>query len=216
MGYFVGQSLLVVLAAFALGLGVGWLAWRRGGEGAESESVRRLRREHEAAMRWMRMEHFDSIQALRDDLARTRHEVEVLRVGPVVTGFPTAATTLSVIDTPQPVVVSTAAALDDVPEPRTTPNGASASSVVDDLQRIEGIGPKMAAALHEYGITTFTDLAATSYETLREATARHGLRFAPSMITWPDQARLLADGDDEGFARLTASLVAGRAPGARR
>lgn len=83
-------------------------------------------------------------------------------------------------------------------------------AVVDDLERIEGIGPVMASALHLAGIRTFRRLAETDEVTLRTAIEAAGQRFAPSLVTWARQARLLADGDEEAFAELTRRLVAGR------
>jgi predicted flap endonuclease-1-like 5' DNA nuclease len=83
----------------------------------------------------------------------------------------------------------------------------------DDLERIEGIGPKMAAALHATGIRTYRALADSSDVRLRNAITGSGLSFAPSIVTWARQARLLADGDEEGFAELTRRLVAGRDEG---
>jgi len=87
---------------------------------------------------------------------------------------------------------------------------AAAERPVDDLERIEGIGPKMAGALAQAGIRTYAELAAADQEKLREAIKARGLRFAPSLVTWSRQAQLLADGDEEGFEQLTRSLIAGR------
>jgi len=83
----------------------------------------------------------------------------------------------------------------------------------DDLERIEGIGPQMSAALKSAGIRTYRSLAASSDARLRSAISEHGLTFAPSIVTWSRQAQLLADGDEEGFADLTRRLVAGRDEG---
>jgi predicted flap endonuclease-1-like 5' DNA nuclease len=80
----------------------------------------------------------------------------------------------------------------------------------DDLARIEGIGPKIAAALVAAGIRTFQQLAASDDETLTKAIAAAGISFAPSLVTWAEQAQLLADGDEDAFAVLTARLIAGR------
>ena len=83
----------------------------------------------------------------------------------------------------------------------------------DDLERIEGIGPPMAAALHSAGIRTYRALADSSDVRLRNAVTGSGLSFAPSIVTWSRQARLLADGDEDGFADLTRRLIAGRDEG---
>jgi predicted flap endonuclease-1-like 5' DNA nuclease len=83
----------------------------------------------------------------------------------------------------------------------------------DDLKRIEGIGPKMSAALIAAGIRTYRQLADADVDTLRAAIQAAGLRFAPSIVTWSRQARHLAEQDEEGFADLTRRLVAGRDTG---
>lgn len=87
------------------------------------------------------------------------------------------------------------------------------SRTPDDLQRIEGIGPKMAGALHAAGITTYAQLGASDEATIRAAITAARLRFAPSLPTWPRQARLLADGDESGFTDLTRRLIGGRDTG---
>ena len=80
----------------------------------------------------------------------------------------------------------------------------------DNLQRIEGIGPKISVALIAAGIETYQKLAATDEATLSGALRQSGLRFAPSLPTWSSQAALLASGDEAGFNALTRELVAGR------
>lgn len=85
----------------------------------------------------------------------------------------------------------------------------------DDLERIEGIGPRIASALSSAGISTFRQLADADVAALNSALENAGLRFAPSLPTWSRQARLLADGDEEGFQQLTDQLVAGRDVGRR-
>ena len=80
----------------------------------------------------------------------------------------------------------------------------------DDLARIEGIGPKFAAALVASGIRTFGQLANADEMALRKAIGTSRPTVAPSLPTWPTQARLLATGDEDGFAELTARLIAGR------
>jgi Uncharacterized conserved protein len=80
----------------------------------------------------------------------------------------------------------------------------------DDLARIEGIGPKFAAALVASGIRTFGELANADDMALRKAIGTSRPTVAPSLPTWSTQARLLATGDEDGFAELTARLIAGR------
>jgi len=85
----------------------------------------------------------------------------------------------------------------------------------DDLERIEGIGVKIAGALRDIGIVTYADLAAAPHGWLRSALSAAGLRMAPTLPTWGDQARLLAAGDEDGFAALRTKVSGGRETGAR-
>ena len=80
----------------------------------------------------------------------------------------------------------------------------------DDLTKVEGIGPKMSAALIASGIDTFAKLAVTSEEDLRDAIKSQGMRFAPSLVTWADQASFAAKGDWDGLSAMQDTLKAGR------
>jgi predicted flap endonuclease-1-like 5' DNA nuclease len=83
----------------------------------------------------------------------------------------------------------------------------------DNLVIIEGIGPKFNEALCNAGIDSFVKVAASSEGDLRAAIELAGLKFAPSLSTWAQQADLLAKGDKAGFDALVARLVAGRDEG---
>ncbi len=81
----------------------------------------------------------------------------------------------------------------------------------DDLQRIEGIGPKVASGLQGLGITTFAQLADADPQQLEDALREAGVRIlAGAPATWPEQARLAAAGDWEGLERLQSQLKGGR------
>lgn len=105
-----------------------------------------------------------------------------------------------------------------VPEPTATQTANSEAradvvdpdDVVDDLERIEGIGPRINASLQAVGIRTFERLAATGEDGLRDALARSGLNLAPSLPSWSQQAKFLAVGDEKSFRELVERLVAGR------
>jgi predicted flap endonuclease-1-like 5' DNA nuclease len=84
---------------------------------------------------------------------------------------------------------------------------------IDQLERIEGIGPKIAAALVAAGIQTFDRLRRTADGELQSAIENAGLSFAPSLGTWAKQAAFLADGDEAGFQAYADRLIAGREPG---
>lgn len=80
------------------------------------------------------------------------------------------------------------------PEPAPAPPARP-----DDLALLNGIGPKIAEMLGRAGITTFTELASTSVERLRELLAAGGRRFAAADPTrWPEQAARAAEGELPG------------------
>jgi ribosomal protein L30 len=93
--------------------------------------------------------------------------------------------------------------------PRATFAAPAALPAGDDLEAIEGIGPKIAGILHEAGITTFAQLAATDVSRLEELLAEAKLNLAVAE-TWPEQAALAAAGEWDEFKRLTETLKAGR------
>lgn len=104
---------------------------------------------------------------------------------------------------------------DLVPEQQRPAKGAKSGGVrpvdvADDLERIEGIGPRISASLQAVGIRTFSQLSSTGEDRLRDALARAGLNLAPSLPTWPQQAAYLAVGDEKSFRELVERLVAGR------
>lgn len=70
----------------------------------------------------------------------------------------------------------------------------------DDLTRIKGLGPKLAALLGEFGITTFAQIAAWTPEEVERIDAKLG-RFSGRIgrDQWIEQARLLSAGDEIGF-----------------
>ncbi len=83
----------------------------------------------------------------------------------------------------------------------------------DDLTVIEGIGPKIQRMLNEHGIYTFEDLAAADPEELRPIFRAAKLYFVDP-TTWPEQARLAAEGRWEELKALQDRLIAGRREGA--
>lgn len=70
----------------------------------------------------------------------------------------------------------------------------------DDLTRIKGLGPKIAAVLRAQDVTTFAQIAAWNDAEIERIDALLG-RFAGRIgrDSWVDQARLLAAGDEAGF-----------------
>jgi len=85
----------------------------------------------------------------------------------------------------------------------------------DNLVKIEGIGPKVAKTLNEAGILTFEDLANAKVEDIQKILTDAGLRMMDA-TTWPEQARLAADGDWDALQSLQDNLSGGRKAGAEK
>ncbi|MET8466789.1 hypothetical protein ABZU93_27380, partial [Micromonospora zamorensis] len=75
----------------------------------------------------------------------------------------------------------------------------------DDFRRIQGIGPKMAAALQDAGVRTYGQLGDLDEPALRDLIRAAGLRAAPGLASWPQQARVLAGAGEEMAAVLPSS-----------
>jgi len=82
----------------------------------------------------------------------------------------------------------------------------------NDLKKIEGIGPKIAELLTNAGLPTFTDVAGASPEKLKEILTEAGSRYQMhDPTTWPDQAKLAADGKWDELETLQDNLKGGKA-----
>ena len=80
----------------------------------------------------------------------------------------------------------------------------------DDLELIEGIGPKIAELLKGAGIDTFDALAKAPVEKVQEVLEAGGSKFnLAKPATWAEQAALAASGDWAAFDKLTEELVGG-------
>lgn len=80
----------------------------------------------------------------------------------------------------------------------------------DDLEAIEGIGPKIAELLRNAGIGSFAQVAATPKEKFLSILEAGGPRFKlANPSTWAEQAALAAKGDWAGFDKLKKELDAG-------
>ena len=94
-------------------------------------------------------------------------------------------------------------------EDRKTKAGAEENVEADDLARIEGIGPKVSKVLKEASISTFEDLSKAEVEDLRQILANAGLKMMDP-ATWPEQAKLAAEGDWDALQELQDKLSGGR------
>lgn len=76
----------------------------------------------------------------------------------------------------------------------------ASAAEADDLTRIKGLGPKLAATLRDLGVTRFEQIAAWSDADIDRIDAQLG-RFQGRIRRdgWVEQAGYLAKGDIEGF-----------------
>lgn len=93
--------------------------------------------------------------------------------------------------------------------PAEAVQGVGTTPSIDDLTRIEGIGPKISSLLQNAGITTFSQLAATETSRLEEILQEAKLSLA-NPDTWPEQAKLAAAGEWDTLETLQDELKGGR------
>jgi len=81
----------------------------------------------------------------------------------------------------------------------------------DDLKKIEGIGPKIENLLKQAGIKSFSALAQTPVEKLKEILRAAGSRFRlADPTTWPRQAQMAADERWDELKDYQDALYGGR------
>ncbi|WP_010543661.1 hypothetical protein [Sphingomonas elodea] len=83
----------------------------------------------------------------------------------------------------------------------------AATAETDDLTRLKGVGPKLAARLNELGVTRFAQLAALDADAAQALDAQLG-SFQGRMTRdrWIEQARFLAAGDKAGYEAVFGKL----------
>jgi predicted flap endonuclease-1-like 5' DNA nuclease len=202
VAWFLTQSFLIILLAFALGMVVGWLWWGqpwRKVPFTESQAVQTV------------AQRLEDLIADRDaEIARLRERTLPDGSFPVES-LPDTETDGTIVPTVPTDTDGTSQTPQDLPEADTPeadrPEAATETQPPDDLKRIEGIGPRISTALNEAGIATYHALAQADEEQLRGALREAGLTFAPSLVTWSRQAAMLAGGDEEGFQEFTSEMM---------
>ncbi len=133
----------------------------------------------------------------RSPEATTRDGVEQ-EISPVITG-PSAAP----IDVPLPVDATPQAAEPQIvvePEALVQPPQQIPTGPADELTRMKGVGPKVAAMLSAMGVTRYDQIAAWTDDDVARYDAQLGtFKGRITRDQWVEQARLLAAGDTAGF-----------------
>jgi len=87
----------------------------------------------------------------------------------------------------------------------------SEPKIKEDLKKVEGIGPKIEQLLYAEGIYTWNDLAQTKVEVIQMILDKAGPRYKMhNPETWPDQARLAAQGKWDELEKWQDDLKGGR------
>lgn len=117
---------------------------------------------------------------------------------------PAAEIVETAIDTVREVAAEQTAALveaaipaepvvDHAPEREVILPPVEAAPAIDDLTRLVGIGPKLAVALAERGVTSFAQIAAWSAQDLAELDEALSLKGRAVRDAWVAQAKRIAD-----------------------
>ncbi len=91
----------------------------------------------------------------------------------------------------------------------TVPAEKSASDATDDLKKIEGIGPKIAEVLAEAGVTTFKKLSEMDRDAIKAILDTVPTLKSKEPKTWPQQAKLAAEGKWDELKVLQDELMGG-------
>lgn len=103
------------------------------------------------------------------------------------------------------------AAAAPAPAPSSAAKAPATEAKAENLTKIEGIGPKVNELLQNAGINSFAQLAAASFDSLKEILAGGGSRYQMmNPTTWPQQAQLAADGNWDELKALQDKLDGGK------
>jgi ribosomal protein L30 len=153
----------------------------------------------------------DDTPSIRGMAFKVRHLVKVEELTEAAAVKPAKAATVRPVKTTlAPTKVAAAPAIVEEPVVAETLSVAETPAQADDLELIEGIGPKIAGVLHAAGITTFADLAAVETSRLAEILEQEPNLRSANPGTWSEQAALAAAGKWDEFKALTDQLKGGR------
>ena len=192
------------MGAFVLGVLMGWLAewlfftfWvKEGNNGGDCSS---LEAELEAKNR--------QIQSLQSQLEAQTGNTSTAKKTATKTVAETAKSTSKAISSSEPKKTPAKSTSKKPGSSVAKPKSAKAGG--DDFTKLSGIGPSMAATLKSLGIDTFTKLAETDDDILRDMLEESGARMnnnKEAMDSWNEQAQLAAKGDFTTLKKMQEEL----------
>lgn len=101
---------------------------------------------------------------------------------------------------PAPAASAPIASVSVPPTPAPLAPAAGLEEGADNLMRMKGVGPKLAAQLNALGVTRYAQIAAWTASDIAAVDAQLGaFKGRPIRDQWVDQAKYLASGDIAGF-----------------
>lgn len=211
--------LLWSLVPFLLGYLVGYLVWKKyrdlwRGVNDDLAACRKNSKQWEVDLSECRKAYHileNENASLRGRIRELELQLEARMDRPLASAISAAS---PVVSTVAAVASPSATAGDEGAIKRGTVNMYAALKS-DNLQVIEGIGPKMEEVLHAAGIHTWSELSHTSPEKLRKILdeAGRGKYQIIDPTTWPSQAQLASSGQWEELIRVQKVLDTGRESG---
>ena len=216
--------LLPWLLPFLLGLLLGWLLWARYRRIlAQCEKDLEACRKHNSELEEDLAECRKSYHALDNENATLRGRIRELELNLRVKEEKLSDLESGITDTPTDVNVGIGSAglvsnlgADSKADDAAVKIGSSsmyAALKEDNLQIIEGIGPKMESVMKDNGINSWGALAGKSANDLRSilSSEQYGRKYQIiDPETWPQQASLARDGKWEELIALQKALDTGR------
>lgn len=219
------------MGTFVLGVLVGWLAeWLFftfviKGKQSQAEDCSSLRSELETKKRLIRKLEIDLKDAKESAKAETPAQTLKKNISNVSTSKSKpakkpATKTKTASATKKKAPAKKAPAKKTTAKKATTKTKASAKKPTakttkaspkkgDDFTKLSGIGPSMSATLKELGIDTFTKLAETDDDILRDMLEASGARMNNNkevMDSWNEQATLAAKGEFAELKKMQEAL----------
>jgi predicted flap endonuclease-1-like 5' DNA nuclease len=195
------------LLPFLLGLLLGWLIWGRFQKmvGDLQAEVRRLKSrisELEAELEKCRAKkaELNSALTLCEGRLKESNKAPAAKAAPTPPPAPAPSKPLGIASTPTPA-----------PAPAAKTNMYAALKP-DNLQVVEGIGPKMNEVLKKHGVHTWAELGSSNFDALRGILDKENPKRYRIIdpTTWPAQAKLANDGEWDKLIAMQKQLDTGR------
>lgn len=209
------------MGAFILGILVGWLAeWLfytfmiKPNKGDECESVRSELRSKERVINKLQSELEEVKKAQTEAASKPMSVKEALAAPSTKTTTQSAKTATSTTKKPASTTKKAPAAKKSTATKKAPAKKAPAKRKTtakkgDDFTKLSGIGPSMSATLKDLGIDTFSKLASTDDDILRDMLEASGARMNNNkevMDSWNEQATLAANGEFEALKKMQQEL----------